>query len=89
MTSNDRTGLDPGYLFPNFAPAVGTNKRLVVTENSVPGYIFSAPSAVGFGRVLVPGWNLRVRRNELAHVEHTNSSSFRPEFWHPGTKAKS
>ena len=49
MTSNDRTGLDPGYFFQYLAPAVGTNKRLVVTENSVPGYFFSAPSAVGFG----------------------------------------
>ena len=38
---------------------------------------------------LVPGWNLRVRRIELAHAEHTNSSPFWPEVWHPGTKAKS
>jgi hypothetical protein len=42
-------GWNPGYLFQYFAPAVGTNKRLVVTKNLVPGYFFSAPSAACFG----------------------------------------
>jgi hypothetical protein len=51
VTSNDRTGLDPGYFFQYLAPAVGTNKRLVVTENSVPGYFFLRLRR----SVLVPG----------------------------------
>ena len=49
MTSNDRSELNPGYFFSDLAPAVGTNKRLVVILNLVSGYLSSAPSAVGFG----------------------------------------